>query len=69
MKTKIKKLVSLIFLAVYFIGIYWFLSLTTEYPLTVISYTKTYRNLNYQPMEVPPVPDEAFKALKGFDAT
>ncbi len=36
MKTKIKKLVSLIFLAVYFIGIYWFLSLTTEYPLTVI---------------------------------
>ena len=36
MKTKIKKILSIILLGIYFIGIYWFLSQTTEYPLAVI---------------------------------
>ena len=37
MKTKIKKILSAILLTVYFIGIYWFLSQMTEYPLAVIA--------------------------------
>lgn len=37
MKAKIKKVFSIIFLAVYFIGIYWFLYQTTGHPLAVIA--------------------------------
>ncbi|MBQ2989210.1 MAG: M50 family metallopeptidase [Clostridia bacterium] len=36
MKTKIKKILSTVLLAIYFIAIYWFLSQTTEHPLAVI---------------------------------
>ena len=37
MKPKIKKVFAIIFLAVYFIGIYWFLHQTTKHPLAVIA--------------------------------
>lgn len=40
-----------------------------KYPLTVTSYTKVYNGLNYSEVEVPPVPQEAFDALKGFGTT
>lgn len=36
MKTKIKKLLSVLLLTIYFIGIYWFLSQITRYPLAII---------------------------------
>ena len=37
--------------------------------MTVTSYTTVYRNLNYEPVEVPPVPQEAFKAAAGLGTT
>lgn len=40
-----------------------------KYPLTVTSFVKTYNGLDYDPVEVPPIPEEAYDALDGFGAT
>ena len=40
-----------------------------ERKLTVTSYAIAYRNIRYDPVEVPPVPNEAFQGQKDFGNT
>lgn len=38
-----------------------------ENVLTVTSFTQTYRHLDYEQAEMPPIPEEAFKSVPGFE--